>query len=113
MAETYKRATSRYPGLVREVNPEILTADGTAEPYDIYPGFAGIAQLLMQEALVLRPDKSFQIAKPFKTFPTTGATYSSYSFFLPDTIPVPENLWFLSSIYSAETGACLAGRCKP
>lgn len=113
MQAAFRAANSTYPGRLRAVQPEQLLAHGAAEAYPLYPGLAGLAQLIAQGALVQRADKSFLIAQPFNAFPLQSLrAHRSDRFFLPETIALPKGVWARASVFSAETGACLAGLCK-
>jgi hypothetical protein len=100
-----------FPMELMDIKPAEVVASGKVERYDLLPSTAGLLQLLAAGVLKERMPRQYLIQKPMKRFPVDLLGSAAVTFILPGDLEMPGGDPGHSSVYSAETGACLIKRC--
>lgn len=101
-----------FPGGIMEVDPVDVVAPGPVATYDVLPGTAGLLQLI-ETGLIRRHKDGFLIDKPIPRFPPGLHRGKNVKFFLAAGIAMPDGDPGRATVFSQETGACLAGPLCP
>ncbi|WP_422378805.1 hypothetical protein [Roseibium sp.] len=107
----YRDLIRTYPDGVASVIPKDVVTNGKAEPYEVLPLQAGLAQLMQSGALSKLSDGALSIDKPIPRFPAGLTGGHSVRFVLRRGVPMPEGSPGHSSVLIEETGECVGSRC--